>query len=73
MILRLVPAFSSEADTGWREENASNKEIEPSDSIGTEKALYHAVVGYEPKSRMRVPVFPEQTASFVLRSCSNKI
>jgi hypothetical protein len=33
-------AFSSEVDTGSREENASKQEIEPrSDSIGTEKAL----------------------------------
>src|SRR5229473_4727374 len=32
-------AFSSEVDTGSREENASKQEIEPrSDSIGTEKA-----------------------------------
>jgi hypothetical protein len=36
-------AFSSEVDTGSREENASKKEIEPrSDSIGTEKALARA-------------------------------
>jgi hypothetical protein len=34
-----IKAFSSEVDTGSREENASKK-IEPrSDSIGTEKAL----------------------------------
>jgi hypothetical protein len=33
-------AFSSEVDTGSREENASKQEVEPrSDSIGTEKAL----------------------------------
>ena len=36
-------AFSSEVDTGSREENAPRKEIEPrSDSIGTEKALTRA-------------------------------
>jgi hypothetical protein len=36
-------AFSSEVDTGSREENAPKKEIEPrSDSIGTEKALARA-------------------------------
>src|SRR5712671_6459185 len=39
-ILRGTGAFSSEVDTGSREENASKQEIEPrSDSIGTEKAL----------------------------------
>jgi hypothetical protein len=33
-------AFSSEVETGSRQENASNKNLEPrSDSIGTEKAL----------------------------------
>jgi hypothetical protein len=33
-------AFSSEVDTGSREENASKQEVEPrSDSIGMEKAL----------------------------------
>jgi hypothetical protein len=37
---RMSRAFSSEVDTGSREENASKQEIEPrSDSIGTEKAL----------------------------------
>jgi sugar/nucleoside kinase (ribokinase family) len=47
-ILRIHPtssarAFSSEVETGSREENASKQEIEPrSDFIGTEKALvYH--------------------------------
>ena len=35
-----IRAFSSEVDTGSREENASKQEIKPrSDSIGTEKAL----------------------------------
>src|SRR5712671_2031448 len=39
-ILRGTGAFSSEVDTGSRQENASKQEIEPrSDSIGTEKAL----------------------------------
>src|SRR2546429_685774 len=48
-------AFSSEVGTGSREENASNKKIEPrSDSIGTEKAL--AITGVAP----RVPPIAEQ-------------
>jgi hypothetical protein len=35
-----IKAFSSEVDTGSREENVSKQELEPrSDSIGTEKAL----------------------------------
>src|SRR5262249_32582554 len=35
-----IRAFSSEVETGSRDENASNKNREPrSDSIGTEKAL----------------------------------
>jgi len=37
---RAARAFSSEVDTGSREENASKQEVEPrSASIGTEKAL----------------------------------
>jgi hypothetical protein len=38
-------AFSSEVDTGSRQENASKKEIEPrSDSIGTERDLEQRLI-----------------------------
>jgi hypothetical protein len=52
-------AFSSEVDTGSREENASNQKMEPrSDSIRTEKALASSIVTFFPArnaaSRLRL-------------------